>query len=75
MNTVKETTGLNDIQLTLLRLFNRKMSEEETVELRDMLFNFYSDKLLNEVDKVVKEKKITERDYELLRKQNQRNQS
>lgn len=74
MEKVQETTGLNDIQLTLLRLFNRKMSQEETVELRDMLFNFYSDKLFNEVDKVVKQKNITEQDYEKLRNQNQRNQ-
>ncbi len=74
MEKVQETTGLNDIQLTLLRLFNRKMSQEETVELRDMLFNFYSDKLFNEVDKVVEQKNITEQDYEKLRNQNQRNQ-
>lgn len=74
MEKVQETTGLNDIQLTLLRLFNRKMSREETVELRDMLFNFYSDKLFDEVDKVVEQKNITEQDYEKLRNQNQRNQ-
>lgn len=54
-----EKSGLNDVQLGLLRMFNRKMSYNESVEVRDLLFNFYSDKLFEEVDIVVKQKGIT----------------
>ena len=63
----KQIKGLNDVQLSLLRMFNRKMSYEESVELRDVLTQHYSQKLKNEVDQVVAEKKITSKDYDKLR--------
>ena len=59
--------GLNEVQLSLLRMFNRKMSYEESVELRDLLMQHYSQKLKDEVDRVVAEKKITAKDYDKLR--------
>lgn len=59
--------GLNEVQLSLLRMFNRKMSYEESVELRDLLTQHYSQKLKDEVDRVVAEKKITTEDYDKLR--------
>lgn len=59
--------GLNDVQLSLLRMFNRRMSYEESVELRDLLTQHYSQKLKDEVDRVVAEKKITGKDYDKLR--------
>ncbi|MFN3848613.1 MAG: hypothetical protein ACK4NY_04260 [Spirosomataceae bacterium] len=70
-----EKSGLNDVQLGLLRMFNRKMSYEESVELRDLLFNFYSNKAFDEVDKIIEQKGITEADYEKLRNQDQRTTS
>jgi hypothetical protein len=72
MTQILENTGLNEVQISLLRMFNRKMSHEESVELRDMLFNFYSEKALNEVDKVVAKKNISNADYDKLRNQQQR---
>jgi len=63
----KQIKGLNDVQLSLLRMFNRKMSYEESVELRDLLTQHYSQKLKDEVDRVVAEKKITNKDYDQLR--------
>jgi hypothetical protein len=72
MTQILENTGLNEVQISLLRMFSRKMSIEESVELRDMLFNFYSEKALNEVDKIVATKPITEIDYQNLRNQHQR---
>lgn len=59
--------GLNEVQLSLLRMFNRKMSYEESVELRDLLTQHYSQKLKDEVDRVVAKKKITAKDYDKLR--------
>lgn len=64
----KNIKGLNDVQLSLLRMFNREMSYEETVEIRDLLTKHYSQKLKDEVDNVVTKKKITERNYDKLRK-------
>jgi hypothetical protein len=67
-----EPTGLNDVQLSLLRMFNRQMSYEESVEIRDLLARHYAEKLFDEVDKIVTEKNITETDYENLRNNHQR---
>jgi len=64
--------GLNEVQLALLRMFNRPMNEAEVEQVRDLLTDFYSEKLLAEVDKVVAEKGITEADYEKLRQTSQR---
>jgi hypothetical protein len=56
--------GLNEIQLTLLRLFNRPMDGQETHQLRDLLTSFYTEQLLTNVDEVVQERSITEAAYE-----------
>ncbi len=69
---MQQSTGLNDVQLSLLRLFNRQMSHEESVEIRDLLAKHYAEKLFHEVDKIVAEKNITKDDYENLRNQHQR---
>lgn len=63
----KNIKGLNEVQVSLLRMFNRNMSYEETVEIRDLLTKHYSQKLKDEVDSVVDKKKITNRDYDKLR--------
>lgn len=63
----KKIKGLNDVQVSLLRMFNRNMSYEETVEIRDLLTKYYSQKLKDEVDSVIAKKKITDRDYDKLR--------
>lgn len=68
MDTVDENKGgLNDVQLSLLRMFNREMSHEESVEIRDLLTKHYSQKLKVEVDQVVSQKKITKKDYDQIR--------
>lgn len=70
MATVKnQPAGLNDVQLSLLRMFNRGMSEEESREVRDLLTAHYSKKLLEEVDRVVEKKKITDEHYDRLKNQ------
>ncbi|GAB2597049.1 hypothetical protein [Spirosoma areae] len=68
METLPTSSGrLNDVQLSLLRLFDRQMSYEESVEIRDLLVKYYAEKLFKEVDKIIFDKNITETDYENLR--------
>ena len=67
-----QPTGLNDVQRSLLRMFNRRMSNEESIEIRDLLAKHYAEKLFDEVDKVIDEKNITDADYARLRNQHQR---
>ncbi len=59
-------TELNPVQVSLLRLFNRPMSEEETREVKRLLANHYSDQLAIEVNKVVAEKEYSEEDFDRL---------
>lgn len=60
----KSHTELNPIQVSLLRLFNRPMSEKETLELKKILTDYYADKLEDEVNKVVSEKRYTQEDFD-----------
>lgn len=65
--TDKHIKGLNDVQISLLRMFSREMSYEESVEIRDLLTRHYSQKLKAEVNHMVDEKGIKDADYEKLR--------
>jgi hypothetical protein len=58
MNTATTAAPLNDIQLMLLRLFSRGMSKTEMDAIRAMLLDYYDRALQDEVQKVIKEKKI-----------------
>ncbi|KAA8476841.1 hypothetical protein BDE36_1309 [Arcticibacter tournemirensis] len=57
-------TELNPIQVSLLRLFNRPMSEKETQELKRLLVDHYSDLLKDEVEKDVAKKGYTQKDFD-----------
>ena len=46
---------LNEVQLSLLRMFARPMSEEQTLKIRRALVEFLSDELDSEIEKVVKQ--------------------
>lgn len=71
MKTVDQLP-LNEVQLSLLRMFARPMSEDQTLKIKRALVQFLSDELDNEIEKIVKQKNITDNDFEKLRKQHQR---
>jgi hypothetical protein len=62
--TQNQHTELNPVQVSLLRLFNRPMSENETIELKRIIVNHYSGLLEEEVTKVVNEKGYTQKDFD-----------
>ena len=64
----KQSGPLSEIQISLLRLFDRaanrqNISESETLEVRKMLMDYFDKGLKNELYKVVEEKKYSEEDY------------
>ncbi|MDF7819525.1 hypothetical protein P1X15_18040 [Runella sp. MFBS21] len=71
MKTV-ENIPLNEIQISLLRMFSRPMTEEQTLKIKRALVRFLTEELDDEIEKVVKEKNITDQDFDKLRNQNQR---
>ena len=60
----KQHTELNSIQVSLLRLFNRPMSDEEAKELKDLIVNHYSELLGAEVSKTITEKGYSQKDFD-----------
>jgi|GEM_PF-893851 hypothetical protein len=55
---------LNEAQLTLIRLFSRKMEQEEFQALQKILLSFYDDALQKELDRVIAQKNIQPEDFE-----------
>ena len=65
-------SGLNEVQIGLLRMFSRPMTKEQSLKIKRGIVNLLSDELDAEVERVVKEKNITEKDFEALRNDHQR---
>ena len=59
-------TKLNSLQISLLRLFERGMSDEEILEIRRVLVAHMSKKLLAEVERVNEERGYTAADVEAM---------
>jgi hypothetical protein len=59
-----QPTKLNSLQIGLLRLFERGMSDEDTLELRRVIVAHLSKKMLAEVERIDDERGYTAEDYE-----------
>ena len=59
-----QPTKLNSLQISLLRLFERGMSDEEVLELRRVLVAHMSQKMLVAVEQMDIERGYTAEDYE-----------
>lgn len=58
-----QPTGLNSLQISLLRLFNH-VNEDEILSLKRVLVKHYTVQLNAELDKVTAEKGYTQEDYD-----------
>lgn len=63
---------LNDVQLMLLRLFSRPMSQSDTEAIRKMLLAYYETQLQQELDRAIEEKNIRRSDFERVLNQDRR---
>ena len=55
---------LNTLQISLLRLFSRNISDNEILSLKRILVKHYSAELKTEIEKVVNEKGYTQEDFD-----------
>ena len=62
--TLNQHTELNSLQISLLRLFDRPMSDNEVVALKRVLVKHYSGFLDKENIKIVKERSYTQKDFD-----------
>ena len=63
---------LNPIQIMLLKLFNRDMTEQETVEIRNLLMNYLDAKLQRQIAIDIEKKGITQTDLDNILNNSQR---
>lgn len=49
MSAKPKISRLNELQIRLLRMFNRPMSQDFVLTIRRLLVGYYSDKFLSEV--------------------------
>lgn len=66
------TQSLNDVQLTLLKLFSREMSEVEQAEIKEILLKYYDNALQKELNSVIDRKGYTNADFEKVLSRSQR---
>ena len=57
-------TPLNKAQLELLKIFGKIKTEGELNELKDVIVNYYAQRLMDRVDKIWDERGYTEEDME-----------
>jgi len=60
---------LTNVQQELMKLFNTNLSEEELIELKDVLSAFYANKAIGEADALWYEKGLDDSDMEKLLKE------
>jgi hypothetical protein len=63
---------LNDIQVSLLRIFNRGMTDQETTEVSRLLMSYYDVKLQEELERVIMDKGYDQSDYDAMLNQQDR---
>lgn len=64
--TQPNTQKLNGLQLSLLRLLGQNISEKQTLEVRQLLMDYFDTQLKTELETVIKEKGYTENDFRLM---------
>lgn len=67
-----KTKSLNDVQLMLLRLFNRDLTEQQTNDIRHILMNYLHEQLQIQVEKDMLQKGITQTDLDRKLNESQR---
>ncbi len=64
--------ALNEVQLTLLRLFNRDLTVQQTNDIRKLLMNYLHEQLQIQVEKDMKQKGVTQADLDKKLNESQR---
>jgi hypothetical protein len=55
---------LSNVQVELMKLFSTNLSEEELIELKDLLASFYADKATSKANAIWDEKELTNADMD-----------
>ncbi|MBQ1752894.1 MAG: hypothetical protein II109_05745 [Paludibacteraceae bacterium] len=65
-------TPFNETQIMLLKLFANAQTEQEELELKNLLVDFYNRKMVRAAERVIKEKNLTNEKVEALSREHLR---
>ena len=60
----RQPTKLNTVQISLLRLFEQRLSSQDTLTLRRMMMEYFDQQLKAELDTVLAQKQYSTEDFE-----------
>ena len=63
IESISNSPRLNSLQISLLRLFSQNISDDQTLEIRKLMMNYFDVQLKAELEKVIEEKGYTEDDF------------
>jgi hypothetical protein len=61
-------TPFNEAQISILRLLDRKISEQELYEIKDLLVNYFDQKLKKQIELDIAQNNIGSDQFDALRK-------
>jgi hypothetical protein len=64
MQTLIPITKLTNVQIELLKIFSEDMPDEQVVEIKLLLSNYFANKAMDEFDKLEKKNGWTKETYE-----------
>lgn len=60
---ISNQNRLNSLQISILRLFSQDLEEQQTLEIRKILLDYFDLQLQKELEVVIEEKGYTTEDY------------
>ena len=63
IENISNSPRLNSLQISLLRLFSQNISDNQTLEIRKLMMNYFDVQLKAELETVIEEKGYTEDDF------------
>jgi len=55
---------LSNVQIELMKLFRTNLSDEELIELKDLIVKFYADKVISQTSAIWDERGLTNEDMD-----------
>lgn len=63
IENISNSPRLNSLQISLLRLFSQNISDDQTLEIRKLMMNYFDIQLKDELETVIEQKGYTEADF------------
>jgi hypothetical protein len=63
IENISNSPRLNSLQISLLRLFSQNISDDQTLEIRKLMMNYFDIQLKDELETVIEQKGYTEDDF------------